>query len=352
MNALIATAQALMASGKGVLAMDESVGTCNRRLAEFGIAQTEESRRRYRELFVTAPGLSESISGAILFEETLHQNTRDGVPFTDVLRSVGILVGIKVDAGAKALAGHPGELVTEGLDGLRDRLHHYASLGARFAKWRAVLAIGVGLPSRVCIEVNAHAQARYTALCQEAQIVPIVEPEVLMDGVHTLAQGAEVTADVLHQVFEQLHRQGVALEAMLLKPNMVLPGLACAEPVSLDDVTDTTLDCLLRAVPAAVAGVAFLSGGQPAELATARLNAMHLRSAVRGPASKIARQCLPWPLTFSFGRALQEPALSLWAGNDEKGVAAQRALLHRARCNTAAAQGAWHPAMETEGLPA
>ena len=352
MTPLIATARALMAPGKGLLAMDESVGTCNRRLAEFGIAETEESRRRYRELLVTTPGLSESISGAILFDETLHQHTRDGVPFADVLRSAGILVGIKVDSGAKALAGYPGELVTEGLDGLRDRLLHYASLGARFAKWRAVLAIGVGLPSRACIEVNAHALARYAALCQEAQIVPIVEPEVLMDGAHTLAHCAEVTADVLHQVFEQLHRQGVALEAMLLKPNMVLPGISCTEPVSLDDVADATLNCLLRAVPAAVAGVAFLSGGQPAELATARLNAMHLRSTVPGPAPTVLRPSLPWPVTFSFGRALQEPALSLWAGNDENCAAARRALLHRARCNAAAAQGAWRPAMETAGLPA
>jgi len=352
MNSLIDTAQALMAPGKGLLAMDESMGTCNRRLAEFGIAQTEESRRRYRELLVTTPGLSESISGAILFDETLHQRTRDGVPFADLLRSAGIVVGIKVDAGAKALAGHPGELVTEGLDGLRDRLHHDASLGARFAKWRAVLAIGVGLPSRACIEVNAHALARYAALCQEAQIVPIVEPEVLMEGAHTLAHCAEVTADVLHQVFEHLHRQGVALAAMLLKPNMVLPGLSCAEPASLDDVADATLNCLLRAVPAAVAGVAFLSGGQPVELATARLNAMNLRSTVPAPESMVLRPSLPWPLTFSFGRALQTPALSLWAGNDENCAAAQRALLHRARCNAAAAQGAWRPAMEAEGLPA
>ena len=351
MNLMIATARALMAPGKGLLAMDESVGTCNRRLAEFGIAQTEESRRRYRELLVTTPGLTESISGAILFNETLHQNTRDGVPIADVLRSAGILVGIKVDAGAKALGGHPGELVTEGLDGLRERLHRYSLLGARFAKWRAVLAIGIGLPTRACIEVNAHALARYAALCQEAQIVPIVEPEVLMDGAHPLAHCAEVTAEVLHQVFEQLHRQGVALEAMLLKPNMVLPGLACAEPVSLDDVADTTLSCLLRAVPAAVAGVAFLSGGQPAELATARLNAMHLRCAVRGPVSMVQRSGLPWPVTFSFGRALQHQAMSLWAGNDRNCVAAQRALLHRARCTAAAAQGAWSPAMEAEGLP-
>ena len=349
---LIATARALMAPGKGLLAMDESVGTCNRRLAEFGIAQTEESRRRYRELLVTTPGLSESISGAILFDETLHQNTHDGVPFADVLRSAGIVVGIKVDAGAKALAGHSGELVTEGLDGLRERLQRHASLGARFAKWRAVLALGVGLPSRTCIEVNAHALARYAALCQEAQLVPIVEPEVLMDGAHTLARCAEFTAEVFHQVFERLHSQGVMLEAMILKPNMVLPGLACAEPASLDDVADATLNCLLRAVPAAVAGVAFLSGGQPADLATARLNAMHRRNSAGRPVSTVPPTGLPWPVTFSFGRALQQPALSLWAGNDENCVAAQRALLHRARCNAAAAQGAWRPAMETEGLPA
>ena len=348
MNPLIATAQALMAPGKGLLAMDESVGTCNRRLAEFGIAQTEESRRRYRELLVTVRGLSESISGTILFDETLHQNTCDGVPFVDVLRSADILVGIKVDAGAKALAGRPGELVTEGLDGLRERLSHYASLGARFAKWRAVLAIGDGLPSRACTLVNAHALARYAALCQEAQLVPIVEPEVLMDGEHTLARCSDVTAEVLHQVFEQLHCQGVALEAMILKPNMVLPGLACAVPSSLDEVADATLSCLLRAVPAAVAGIAFLSGGQRAELATARLNAMHLRSTSRGPASVVPPPSLPWPITFSFGRALQQPALSLWAGDDANRVAAQRALLHRARCNAAAARGAWRPAMETE----
>lgn len=333
---LIATAQTLMAPGKGLLAMDESVGTCNRRLTEFGIAQTQENRHRYRELLVTTPGLSEAISGAILFDETLHQNTADGVPFVDVLQGAGIVVGIKVDAGAKALAGHPGEQVTEGLDGLRERLAHYASRGARFAKWRGVLTIADGLPSRACMQVNAHALARYAALCQEAQLVPIVEPEVLMDGRHTLAQCGEVSAEVLHQVFEQLYRQGVVLEAMILKPNMVLPGLSCAESASLDEIADATLNCLQRAVPAAVAGIAFLSGGQSAELATARLNAMHLRTS------------LPWPLTFSFGRALQHRALGLWAGDDLNRVAAQNALLHRARCNGAAAQGAWRPAMETE----
>ena len=349
MTPLIATAQALMARGKGLFAMDESVGTCNRRLAEFGIAQTEETRRRYRELLATAPGLSEAISGAILFDETLHQNTRDGVPFVDVLRAAGIVIGIKVDAGAKALAGHPGERVTEGLDGLRERLSHYASVGARFAKWRAVLAIGDGLPSRACILVNAHALARYAALCQETRLVPIVEPEVLMEGEHGLARCGDVTAEVLHQVFAQLHGQGVALDAMILKPNMVLPGLSCPKPASLDEVADATLSCLRHTVPAAVAGVAFLSGGQPATLATARLNAMHLRATSTSPTSDGPSTSLPWPLTFSFGRALQQPSLSLWAGDDTNRVVAQRALLHRARCNAAAAQGSWRPAMETEG---
>jgi len=342
-SVLIATAQTLLASGKGLLAMDESVGTCNRRLAETGIAQTEESRRRYRELLVTTPGLSEFVSGAILFDETLHQRTQDGVPMADVLHAAGILVGIKVDAGAQALAGHAGERITEGLDGLRERLVRYASLGVRFAKWRAVLAITDGLPSRACVEANAHALARYAALCQEAQLVPIVEPEVLMEGGHTLARCGEVTTEVLYRVFAQLRLQGVTLEAMILKPNMVLAGQSCTPPVSLDEVADATLSCLRRAVPAAVAGVAFLSGGQASELATARLNAMHLR----------ARPGLPWPLSFSFARALQEPALRLWAGDDANRVVAQRALLHRARCNAAALRGDYGDArenVEEEGL--
>lgn len=343
---MIATAQALMGPGKGLLAMDESVGTCNKRLSEFDIAQNEESRRRYRELLVTAPGLSAFISGAILFEETLLQKTRDGVSLADVLRTRGILVGIKVDQGAKALAGHPGERVTEGLDGLRERLARYALLGTRFAKWRAVLSLEDGRPSRACIRVNAHALARYAALCQEAQIVPIVEPEVLMEGDHSLARCGDVTTEVLHQVFEQLHFQGVALEAIILKPNMVLPGLACAMPATLDEVAEATLACLQRTVPAAVAGVAFLSGGQPAELATARLNAMH-RSG-RSPSS--ASPALPWPVSFSFGRALQQPALQLWAGHDTNQKLAQTALLHRARCNASATLGQYRSAMDAEGL--
>lgn len=346
---LIATAQAIMAPGKGLLAMDESVGTANKRLAEFGIAQTPENRHRYRELLVTTPGLSEAISGAILFDETLHQKTADGVAFADVLRGAGIVVGIKVDAGAKALAGHPGELVTEGLDGLRERFKHYASLGARFAKWRGVLSIGDGLPSRACMHVNAHALARYAALCQEAQLVPIVEPEVLMDGAHTLAQCGAVTGEVLHQVFEQLHRQGVALEGMILKPNMVLPGLSSKVSASLDEVADATLSCLRRTVPAAVAGIAFLSGGQPSALATARLNAMHLQARAPEALSASTLRSLPWPLTFSFGRAMQHEALHLWAGKDVNRAAAQNALLRRARCNGAAARGAWRPEMESDG---
>lgn len=349
MTALIATVQTLTAHGKGLLAMDESVGTCNRRLAELGIAQTEESRRRYRELLVTATGLSEAISGAILFDETIHQSTRDGTPFVDTLLSAGIVVGIKVDAGAQDLAGHPGERVTEGLDGLRERLKHYSSVGARFAKWRAVLTIGDGFPSRACVDANAHALARYAALCQEMQLVPIVEPEVLMEGRHTLARCGEVTAEVLHQVFVQLHRQGVMLEAMILKPNMVLPGLSCTVPSTLDEIADATIDCLVRAVPAAVAGVAFLSGGQPAQLATARLNALNLRTDSRRTVRETSFPRIPWPLTFSFGRALQQPAMRLWAGCDANRDAAQQALLHRARCNGAAARGAYHSAMDADG---
>ncbi len=352
MSSLAATAQDLMARGKGLLAMDESVGTCNRRLAEVGIAQSEESRRRYRELLVTANGLSETISGAILFDETIHESTRDGIPFVDVLQSAGIVVGVKVDAGAHSLAGHPGEQVTEGLDGLRERLTHYASAGARFAKWRAVLSIADGLPSLACVEANAHALARYAAVCQEMQLVPIVEPEVLMEGGHTLARCGEVTAEVLHQVFDQLHRQGVMLEAMILKPNMVLPGLSCTVPATLDEIADATIDCLVRSVPAAVAGVAFLSGGQPAQLATARLNALNLRTDARCTAREAPLTGIAWPLTFSFGRALQQPALRLWAGDDANRDAAQQALLHRARCNGAAARGAYHSGMDADRPPA
>jgi fructose-bisphosphate aldolase class I len=330
------TAATLMAGDKGLLAMDESNPTCNKRFAALGIAQTEESRRAWRELIVTTPGLADSISGAILYDETIHQSRQDGTPFVKALADAGIVVGIKVDAGAKALAGHPGELVTEGLDGLRERLARYAAMGARFAKWRAVIAIEEGLPSVACIAANAHALARYAALCQEAGIVPIVEPEVLMDGQHTLQRCGEVTAQVLHEVFEQLHVQRVLLEGMLLKPNMVLPGLACAQQHTVDEVADATVACLLRAVPAAVPGIAFLSGGQSAEDATARLNAMNQRFKVR----------LPWALTFSFSRAIQMPALELWRGEPANRQEAQRALQHRAACNRAARRGEYSAAMD------
>ncbi|MEO8387475.1 class I fructose-bisphosphate aldolase [Polaromonas sp.] len=335
-EALRATAAALMAGDKGLLAMDESNPTCNKRFAALGIPQTEVSRRAWRELIVTAPGLADSISGAILYDETIHQQLQGGRTFGHALGDIGIIAGIKVDAGAKALAGHAGELVTEGLDGLRERLEGYAAMGARFAKWRAVITIGVDLPSPACIAVNAHALARYAALCQEAGLVPIVEPEVLMEGAHTLQRCAEVTGQVLHEVLAQLYVQRVVLEGMLLKPNMVLPGLDCAHQDAVDEVADATVTCLLRAVPAAVPGIAFLSGGQSAELASARLNAMHRRFKDR----------LPWPLTFSFSRAIQQPALDIWRGDASNVQQAQRALLHRAACNRAARRGDYIAAMD------
>lgn len=334
---LIATATALMADDKGLLAMDESNPTCNRRFAELGIPQTAEARRAYRELIVTAPKLSESISGAILYDETVRQQIEDGTPFIKALVDAGIIPGIKVDAGAKDMPAHPGEKITEGLDGLRERLIEYADMGLRFAKWRAVIVIGDGIPSRGCIEANAQALARYAALCQEAGLVPIVEPEVLMDGTHTLEQCAKVTEEVLHVVFDRLHSQRVMLEGMLLKPNMVLPGLTCPEQNSVEDVADATMQCLLRTVPAAVPGVAFLSGGQSAELASARLNAMHVRFGSR----------LPWALTYSFSRAIQQPALEIWRGDAANVGAAQQALVHRAECNRAARRGQYTAAMET-----
>ena len=326
---LIATAQTLMAGDRGLLAMDESTGTCNKRFAALGIAQTEEARRAYRDMIVTTPRLGDAISGAILVDETIRQQTLRGLPFARALEAAGIIPGIKVDAGAKALAAHPGELITEGLDGLRERLADYAAMGARFAKWRAVITIGAATPSRGCIEANAHALARYAGLCQEAGLVPIVEPEVLMDGDHSLERCAAVTESVLHAVFAQLDSQQVMLEGMLLKPNMVLPGAASTEQSSVDDVADATVRCFLRAVPAAVPGIAFLSGGQASELASARLNAMSLRFKSR----------LPWALAFSFARAIQQPALEAWRGVAANVPAAQQALFHRADCNRAARRG-------------
>ena len=333
---LIATAKAMVAEGKGLLAMDESTPTCNKRFEKVGIPQTEETRRSYRELIVTTPGLGEFISGVILYDETIRQSRKDGAPFVKVITDAGIIPGIKVDTGAKDMAGHPREKITEGLDGLRDRLAEYSQMGARFAKWRAVIAIADDIPSRGCIEANAQALARYAALCQEANLVPIVEPEVLMDGEHTLERCGEVTEDVLRTVFNQLYTQRVTLEGMLLKPNMVLPGLTCPRQETVDEVADATLKCLLRAVPAAVPGIAFLSGGQSGELASARLNAMNIRFQSR----------LPWALAFSFARAIQQPALEIWQGEEANVLAAQHALVHRARCNRAARRGEYTAAME------
>jgi fructose-bisphosphate aldolase class I len=341
---LRATARALVAGDRSLLAMDESTGTCNKRFASAGIPQTEAARRAYRDLLVTTPDLGSCISGAILYDETIRQRTKDGIPFVKVLVDAGITPGIKVDIGARPLAGHPGERITEGLDGLRLRLQKYAAMGARFAKWRAVIAIGDGIPSRGCIEANAHALARYAALCQEAGLVPIVEPEVLMTGGHTLERSRSVTEEVLRSVFDQIALQGVMLEAMILKPNMMLPGLASATQASVDEVADATVLCLRRVVPAAVPGIAFLSGGQSSTLASARLNAMHVR--FKAPASAV-----PWVLTFSFGRALQRSALRIWSGDDTRRVPAQQALLHRARCNRAALRGEYDATMERKDQP-
>ena len=330
------TAQALVGANRGLLSMDESTGTCNKRFAEVGIPQTIEYRRAYREMIVTTPGLGDCIGGAILFDETIRQQTRDGTPFADVLVEAGIIPGIKVDAGAVDLAGHPGEKVTEGLDGLRQRLAEYFSMGARFAKWRAVIKIGEGIPSRGCIDVNANALARYAVLCQEAGLVPVVEPEVLMDGDHTLLECQAATDEALRATFSELVTQRVVLEGMILKPNMVLPGLDCKKQETVDEVADATIHTLLRAVPAAVPVVAFLSGGQSAELASARLNAMNVRFQGR----------MPWALAFSYARAVQQPAMEIWRGDDKNVSAAQKALYHRARCNWAARRGEYSAEME------
>ena len=333
---LISTAKAMVANNKGILAMDESNPTCNKRFAKLGIPQTPELRRDYREMIVSTSGLNESISGAILFDETVHQQLKDESSFINVLTNNGIIPGIKVDGGTVALAGHPEEKITEGLDNLRNRLTEYAKMGLRFAKWRAVIIIGKDIPTQTCIEANAHTLARYAALCQEAGIVPIVEPEVLMDGDHTMERCFEVTEQVLHTVFNQLYKQGVVLEGMILKPNMIVPGLACTKQDSIDEVADATVKCLLRAVPAAVPGIAFLSGGQTPELASARLNAMNVRF----------KKKLPWELSFSFGRALQQPALDTWHGKEKNVPEAQKALYHRAVCSSAARQGEYNSEME------
>ncbi len=329
---LTETATALVGKGRGILAIDESTPTCNKRFEARGIDATEDNRRAYRELLVAGEGLSEYVGGAILFDETIRQTAADGQALPDFMMSRGIVPGIKVDTGAKPLAGHAAELVTEGLDGLRDRLAEYYGLGARFAKWRAVITIANGTPTSACIEANAHALARYAALCQEAQIVPIVEPEVLMDGTHSIDSCYEITAKTLTSVFAQLENQGVALEGTILKPSMVISGAGDTDRAGVEQVAAQTLRCLRDNVPAGVSGVAFLSGGQSDSEATQHLNLMN----------QFDRNA-PWPLTFSFGRALQREALETWRGNPEKVTEATAALLERARLNSLAARGQYRP---------
>jgi fructose-bisphosphate aldolase class I len=328
-------ANAMVADGKGILAIDESSPTIKKRFDSIGAECTEESRRAYRELLITADGINEFISGMILFDETIRQSTADGTPFPQVLASRGVFPGIKVDKGAKDLAAHPGEKVTEGLDGLRDRLAEYRELGAPFAKWRAVITIGDGIPSQGCITANAHALARYAALCQEAGIVPMVEPEVLLDGDHSIDRCYEVTEATLRTVFSALYDQRVVLEGTILKASMVLSGNKCAKRAGVEEVAERTLQCLTNSVPAALPGVVFLSGGQTPVEATAHLNAMNAMAST-----------LPWKLSFSYSRALQEPALKTWSGDAANGNAAQAALHHRASLNSAASLGRYSESME------
>ncbi len=328
---LAETAQAMVAKGKGIIAIDESTATIGKRFEQVGIANNEENRRAYRELLLTTPKLSDHISGAILFDETIRQSTKAGVPFAKYLAQQGILPGIKVDKGTHALAGFPGELVTEGLDGLRARLEEYYKLGARFAKWRAVITIGEDMPSGTCIEANAHALARYAALCQEQGLVPMVEPEVLMDGDHDIETCYEVTEVVLRGLFDALYNQNVMLEGTILKASMVLPGADCDEEADVEEVAEATLMCLKSSVPAILPGVVFLSGGQDDERATAHLDAMNRL----GPN--------PWPLSFSYGRAMQQAALKLWSQDLAHNVRkAQDTVYARARDNGLAAQGKWN----------
>jgi fructose-bisphosphate aldolase class I len=335
MTDLETTARALVAPGKGILAADESGGTIKKRFDAIDLESTEEHRRDYRELLFTTPGAGDSISGVILFDETIRQSSSAGEPFPRLLERLGIIPGIKVDKGAKELALAPGEKITEGLDGLRERFAEYRELGARFAKWRAVITIGDGIPSEYCLWANAHALARYAALAQEAGLVPIVEPEVLMDGEHTIERSFAVTSRIQHAVFTELHDQRVVLEGMLLKPNMVLSGYDCPEQASVEEVARETLRCLRHNVPAAVPGIAFLSGGQTDEAATEHLNAIN----------RLGPQ--PWELSFSYGRALQAPVLKAWRGEDANLDAARAAFLHRARLNGAARSGSYSREQET-----
>jgi len=334
---LIKTVHQLVNTNKGLLAMDESNPTCNKRFAELAIPQTEQMRRDYRKLLITAKGLGDSVSGVILSDETFHQHSSNQQSFIKVIDSLGIIAGIKVDAGTAELAACPGEKITEGLDKLRPRLQQYAQQGALFAKWRAVFSIAEHQPSRACIQSNAQHLALYAALCQESGLVPIVEPEILMEGNHTLAQCASITERVLHAVFEHLYQQRVLLEGLILKPNMVLPGELSALQESDDVIANVTVQCLLRSVPASVSGIAFLSGGQSPEHATSRLNAMNLINKYR----------LPWKLIFSFSRAIQTPVLATWKGKAANIEQAQQILIHRVKCNQAALNGEYSAKMET-----
>ncbi|WP_340149258.1 class I fructose-bisphosphate aldolase [uncultured Sneathiella sp.] len=327
-------AKALVAPSKGILAADESTGTIKKRLETINTPSTEETRRDYRELLLSSEGAGDYISGVILYDETIRQQAKNGTPLTELIKSQGIIPGIKVDTGAKPLAFSEGELVTEGLDGLRDRLNEYHRLGARFAKWRAVISIGDGAPSQYCIDTNAHALARYAALCQEANIVPIVEPEVLMDGDHNIDECYAVTETTLKTVFDELYKQRVVLEQMLLKPNMVVSGKDCPEQAGIDEVATKTLYCFEQTVPAAVPGIVFLSGGQSEQQATEHLNAMNQMGSY------------PWEISYSFGRALQASALSTWQGKPENIEAAQKAFLHRAKLTSAARDGGYSADME------
>jgi fructose-bisphosphate aldolase, class I len=323
-------AQAMVASGKGIIAIDESTSTIKKRFDSVKIENSEENRRAYREMLLTVPKLSDHISGAILYDETIRQSTKAGVPFTKLMLDNGILPGIKVDKGPQPLAGFPGELITEGLDGLRERLAEYARLGAKFAKWRAVINIGEDMPSGTCIEANCHALARYAALCQEAGIVPMVEPEVLMDGDHDLEVCYDVTEATLRSLFGSLYEQNVMLEGTILKASMVISGKNCPDPASVEEVAEATVRCLKASVPTLLPGIVFLSGGQSDEQSTAHLNAMNQM----GPH--------PWPLSFSYGRAMQQAALKLWSGDMAKNFAdAQKVVAARARENGMAALGQW-----------
>ncbi|MGF7162184.1 fructose-bisphosphate aldolase class I [Rhodoligotrophos appendicifer] len=328
-------AKALVADGKGILAADESTSTIKKRFDAIALTSTEEARRDYREmLFRSTEAMTDHISGVILFDETIRQSAKDGTPFVELLTRAGCIPGIKVDAGTKPLAYHPDEQITEGLDGLRERCQEYHKLGARFTKWRAVITIGKDIPSRACILTNTHALARYAAIAQEAGLVPIVEPELLMDGDHTIDRCLEVTERVLHSLYAELNMQDVVLEQTLLKPNMVISGTECPQQAGIEEVAEKTVKVLKRTVPAAVPGIVFLSGGQSDEIATAHLSAMN------------AGHDLPWPLTFSYGRALQAAAIKAWGGKSENVAAGQRAFTHRAKMNGLAAQGRYSADLE------